>query len=140
MLLVRQVIFFFSLYSYSHASNLLHCLFFFLPNIHIFVQALIEVPYVLLQVLVYGIMVYAMVGYEWTVTKVFWYIFFIFFTTLYFTYYGMMSVAMTPNQNTATLLTRPSYVLWNLFSGFVVPPPVKCSGFLLMMIANFFTF
>ncbi|XP_058737880.1 pleiotropic drug resistance protein 1-like isoform X1 [Vicia villosa] len=86
-------------------------------------QALIEIPYVLIQTLIYGTIVYTMVGFEWSVTKFFWYIYFMFFTSLYFTYYGMMSLAITPNQNATTFLTRLSYVLWNLFSGFVVSPP-----------------
>ncbi|RHN48302.1 putative sulfate-transporting ATPase [Medicago truncatula] len=73
--------------------------------------------------LVYGTIVYAMVGFEWSVTKFFWYIFFVFFTSLYCTYYGMMTIAITPNQTIVSFLTRPSYVLWNLFSGTVVPPP-----------------
>jgi hypothetical protein len=88
-------------------------------------QALIEIPYVLLQALVYGTIVYAMVGFEWSVTKFFWYIYFVFFTSLYCTYYGMMTIAITPNQTIVSFLTRPSYVLWNLFSGSVVPPPVS---------------
>ncbi|XP_057720867.1 pleiotropic drug resistance protein 1-like [Arachis stenosperma] len=88
-----------------------------------FAQVLIEVPYVLSQALVYGIIVYAMIGFEWTVTKVFWYLFFMYFTFLYFTYYGMMSVAMTPNQHISTIVASAFYSVWNLFSGFIIPRP-----------------
>jgi hypothetical protein len=88
-------------------------------------QAAIEIPYVLLQGLIYGTIVYTMIGFKWSVANFLWYIFFVFFTTLYFTYYGMMLVAMTPNPNNASFLTRPSYVLWALFSGSVVPSPVS---------------
>lgn len=88
-------------------------------------QALIEIPYVLLQTMIYGFIVYAMVGYEWNVTKVLWYIFFLFFTILYFTYYGMMVVAVTPNQSIAALVTSATMALWNLFSGFIIPRPVS---------------
>ncbi|KAF3450289.1 hypothetical protein FNV43_RR06369 [Rhamnella rubrinervis] len=62
-------------------------------------QVLIEVPYVFVQAMVYGIIVYVMVGFEWTVAKFLWYLFFMYVTFLYFTYYGMMSVALTPNQH-----------------------------------------
>jgi hypothetical protein len=97
----------------------------FLSNLHICMQALIEIPYVLLQALIYGTIIYAMIGLKWSVANFLWYIFFVFFISLYFTYYGMMIVAMTRNQTIASFLTRPSYVLWSLFSGSVIPPPVS---------------
>ncbi|XP_027349846.1 pleiotropic drug resistance protein 1-like isoform X2 [Abrus precatorius] len=88
-----------------------------------FAQVLIELPYVLVQAVVYGIIIYAMIGFEWTVTKVFWYLFFMYFTFLYFTYYGMMSVAVTPNQHISSIVSSAFYSVWNLFSGFIVPRP-----------------
>ncbi|KAK7284172.1 hypothetical protein RJT34_18913 [Clitoria ternatea] len=88
-----------------------------------FAQVLIELPYVLVQAVVYGIIIYAMIGFEWTVTKVFWYLFFMYFTFLYFTYYGMMSVAVTPNQHISSIVSSAFYAVWNLFSGFIVPRP-----------------
>ncbi|KAK2363926.1 pleiotropic drug resistance protein [Trifolium repens] len=84
-------------------------------------QALIEVPYNLLQTLVYGIIVYPMLGYEWSVTKIFWYIFFVFFTFLYYTYFGMMTTAMTPNLAIAALLGSAFNSFFNLFCGFLIP-------------------
>ncbi|CAL0309799.1 unnamed protein product [Lupinus luteus] len=88
-----------------------------------FAQVLIEVPYVLFQAIVYGIIVYSMIGFEWNVAKVFWYLFIMYFTFLYFTYYGMMSVALTPNQHISTIVSSAFYAIWNLFSGFIVPRP-----------------
>ncbi|KAL6334280.1 hypothetical protein AAG906_014680 [Vitis piasezkii] len=55
---------------------------------------------------VYGVIVYAMIGFEWTAAKFFWYLFFMFFTLLYFTFYGMMAVAATPNQNIASIVAQ----------------------------------
>ncbi|AES81623.2 drug resistance transporter-like ABC domain protein [Medicago truncatula] len=86
-------------------------------------QALIEIPYNLVQAVVYGIIVYAMIGYEWSATKFFWYIFFMFFNFLYFTYLGMMTAAMTPNLPIAGLISGATMTSWNLFSGFLVPHP-----------------
>ncbi|RVW58199.1 Pleiotropic drug resistance protein 1 [Vitis vinifera] len=83
--------------------------------------ALVEIPYVFAQAVVYGVIVYAMIGFEWTAAKFFWYLFFMFFTLLYFTFYGMMAVAATPNQNIASIVAATFYTLWNLFSGFIVP-------------------
>ncbi|KAL7122203.1 hypothetical protein ACP275_01G030300 [Erythranthe tilingii] len=86
-----------------------------------FGQAVIELPYLLIQTLIYGVIVYAMIGFEWTVVKFFWYIFFMYFTLMYFTFYGMMTVAVTPNHNIAAIVSSAFYGLWNLFSGFIIP-------------------
>lgn len=83
-----------------------------------------EIPYVFVQTLVYGVIVYAMIGFEWTASKFLWYIFFMYFTFLYFTFYGMMCVAVTPDQSIAAIVSSAFYVIWNLFSGFIVPRTV----------------
>ncbi|KAK2363923.1 pleiotropic drug resistance protein [Trifolium repens] len=88
-----------------------------------FGQVVIELPYVFVQSLVYGFIVYAMIGFEWNVAKVLWFLFFMYFTFLYFTYYGMMAVAMTPNNHISTVVSSAFYSVWNLFSGFIVPRP-----------------
>ncbi|KAJ1376803.1 P-loop containing nucleoside triphosphate hydrolase [Sesbania bispinosa] len=86
-------------------------------------QVVIEIPYILAQAVTYGVIVYAMIGFEWTASKFFWYLFFMYFTFLYFTFYGMMTVAVTPNQHVASIVATAFYGIWNLFSGFVVPRP-----------------
>nr|XP_023870372.1 pleiotropic drug resistance protein 1-like isoform X4 [Quercus suber] len=86
-----------------------------------FGQVFIELPYIFVQTVIYGIIVYAMIGFDWTVSKFFWYIFFMYFTFLYFTFYGMMTVAVTPNHNIAAIISSAFYAIWNLFSGFIVP-------------------
>ncbi|KOM41952.1 hypothetical protein LR48_Vigan04g215000 [Vigna angularis] len=86
-----------------------------------FGQVAIEIPYILIQTLVYGVIVYAMIGFDWTLSKFFWYIFFMFFTFLYFTFYGMMAVGLTPDHNVAAIVSFGFYMIWNLFSGFVIP-------------------
>nr|Q949G3.1 RecName: Full=Pleiotropic drug resistance protein 1; AltName: Full=NpPDR1 [Nicotiana plumbaginifolia]CAC40990.1 ABC1 protein [Nicotiana plumbaginifolia] len=88
-----------------------------------FAQVLIEIPYIFVQATVYGLIVYSMIGFEWTVAKFFWDFFFMFFTFLYFTFFGMMTVAVTPNQNVASIVAGFFYTVWNLFSGFIVPRP-----------------
>ncbi|XP_078168103.1 ABC transporter G family member 37-like [Carex rostrata] len=88
-----------------------------------FGQVAIEIPYVFVQALVYGIIVYAMIGFEWTAAKFFWYIFFMYFTLLYYTFYGMMAVGLTPNYQVASIVSASFYSFWNLFSGFLIPRP-----------------
>lgn len=85
----------------------------------------IEIPYIFVQTLVYGIIVYAMIGFEWTAAKFFWYIFFMYFTLLYYTFYGMMAVGLTPNYQVASIISASFYSVWNLFSGFLIPRPVS---------------
>ncbi|PIA41675.1 hypothetical protein AQUCO_02200244v1 [Aquilegia coerulea] len=86
-----------------------------------FGQVMIEIPYVLVQAILYGVIVYSMIGFEWTVAKFFWYLFLMYFTLLYFTFYGMMAVGVTPNQQIAAIVSSAFYGLWNLFSGFMIP-------------------
>ncbi|EEC70762.1 hypothetical protein OsI_02180 [Oryza sativa Indica Group] len=62
-----------------------------------FAQVAIELPYVFVQTLIYGVLVYTMIGFEWTIAKFFWYLFFMYFTLLYFTFFGMMTVGIAPN-------------------------------------------
>ncbi|XP_028553207.1 ABC transporter G family member 35 isoform X1 [Dendrobium catenatum] len=88
-----------------------------------FGQVAIEIPYVLGQAIVYGVIVYSMIGFEWTTAKFFWYLFIMYFTFLYFTYYGMMCVGFTPNLNVGTIASTWFYLLWNLFSGMIIPRP-----------------
>ncbi|XVF88175.1 hypothetical protein PTKIN_Ptkin19aG0029300 [Pterospermum kingtungense] len=86
-----------------------------------FGQLVIELPYTLIQTVIYGVIVYAMIGYEWTARKFFWFIFFMYFTLLYYTFYGMMTVAVTPNFNIAAIVSTFFYRIWNVFSGFIIP-------------------
>ncbi|KAE8678601.1 Pleiotropic drug resistance protein 12 [Hibiscus syriacus] len=86
-------------------------------------QVSCEVPYVLFQTSYYTLIVYAMVGFEWTAAKFFWFFFVNFFSFLYFTYYGMMTVSITPNHQIAAVFAAAFYSLFNLFSGFFIPRP-----------------
>ncbi|OWM65655.1 hypothetical protein CDL15_Pgr017152 [Punica granatum] len=84
-------------------------------------QVLIEIPYILAQVVTYVLIVYAMIGFEWIGAKFFWYLFFMYFTLLYFTFFGMMTVAVTPNPHIAAIVSSFFYGWWNLFAGFIIP-------------------
>ncbi|XP_065851098.1 ABC transporter G family member 32 isoform X2 [Euphorbia lathyris] len=84
-------------------------------------QVVIEFPYVFGQTIIYCSIFYSMASFEWSAVKFIWYIFFMYFTMLYFTFYGMMTTAITPNHNVASIVSAPFYMLWNLFSGFMIP-------------------
>ncbi|KAL5991460.1 hypothetical protein ACLOJK_012369 [Asimina triloba] len=86
-------------------------------------QGVIEVPYVLAQTIIYGLLTYFMMDFERTIGKFLLYIVFMFLTFAYFTCYGMMAVGLTPNQQVAAVFASAFYSLWNLMSGFLIPKP-----------------
>jgi len=88
-------------------------------------QVLIELPYTLVQTCIYSVIVYAMMGFKWTVAKFFWNLFFMYFTLLYFTFCGMMAIGLTQNPNVASIVSAAFHATWNLFSGFLIPQTVS---------------
>ncbi|KAJ8452102.1 hypothetical protein Cgig2_016683 [Carnegiea gigantea] len=87
-------------------------------------QVVVEIPYIFVQATYYTLIVYAMVSFQWTAAKFLWFFFITFFSFLYFTYYGMMTVSITPNHQVASVFAAAFYALFNLFSGFFIPRPV----------------
>ncbi|CAI8585681.1 unnamed protein product [Vicia faba] len=84
-------------------------------------QGLIEIPYIAVQTLVFGLITYFMVNFEKTPGKFFLYLLFMFLTFTYFTFYGMMAVGFTASQQLAAVISSAFYSLWNLLSGFLIP-------------------
>jgi hypothetical protein len=84
-----------------------------------------EIPYVLVQAVLFMLIAYPMIGYAWTATKFFWFMYTMVCTLLYFLYLGMMLVSLTPSIQVATILASSFYTLQNLMSGFIVPAPVS---------------
>ncbi|KAH7833611.1 hypothetical protein Vadar_008066 [Vaccinium darrowii] len=88
-----------------------------------FAQVTIEIPYVFLQAVIFTIITYPAIGFYLSINKVFWYTYTMFCTMLYFTYLGMLLVALTPNIQVASILASFCYNIMNLFSGFLIPQP-----------------
>jgi hypothetical protein len=84
----------------------------------------IEIPYVFVQTLVYTLITYAMLFFEWTATKFLWYFYCVFCLIIGFAYYGMMMVALTANEQLATIAATFFYSVFNLYAGFMIPLPV----------------
>ncbi|XP_061368731.1 ABC transporter G family member 31-like [Gastrolobium bilobum] len=84
-------------------------------------QGLVEVPYILFQTLIFGVITYFMVNFDRNIGKFFLYLIFLFLTFTYFTFYGMMAVGVTPTQHLAAVISSAFYSLWNLVSGFLIP-------------------
>ncbi|CAL0299773.1 unnamed protein product [Lupinus luteus] len=85
-----------------------------------FAQVAIECIYVAIQTLIYSLILFSMIGFIWQVDKFFWFYYFIFMSFVYFTIYGMMNVALTPNHQIAAIVMSFFLVFWNIFSGFVI--------------------
>lgn len=86
-------------------------------------QVMIEVPYILLQTVLYVAITYPMIGYDGSAYKVLWYFYTTFCTFLYFVYLGMLMVAVSSNLQVASILASAIYTILNLFSGFLMPGP-----------------
>ncbi|KAG5537773.1 hypothetical protein RHGRI_025026 [Rhododendron griersonianum] len=86
-------------------------------------QVITELPYVLVEAVFFSLIVYSMMGFEWAAAKFFWFLFITYASFLYFTYYGMMTVSITPNHQVASIFAAAFYSLFNLFSGFFIPRP-----------------
>ncbi|KAK9290336.1 hypothetical protein L1049_008503 [Liquidambar formosana] len=88
-----------------------------------FAQVVVETIYVAIQTLVYSLLLYTMIGFEWKLGKVLWFYYYILMCFIYFTMYGMMVVALTPGHQIAAIVMSFFLSFWNLFSGFLIPRP-----------------
>lgn len=95
------------------------------PLPYAFAQVAIEAIYVSIQTLMYSILLYSMIGFHMDVGKFFLFYYFILMCFMYFTLYGMMLVALTPNHQFAAIVMSFFLSFWNLFSGFLIPRTVR---------------
>lgn len=93
------------------------------PLPYAFAQVAIETIYVAIQTLVYTLLLYSMIGFEWKAGKFLWFYYYILMCFVYFTMYGMMVVALTPGHQIAAIVMSFFLSFWNLFSGFLIPRP-----------------
>lgn len=85
----------------------------------------VEIPYIFVEAFVFTVITYPMMGFYSSAYKIFWYLYAMFMTMLYYNYLGMLLVALTPNELVASILSSVFYTLYNLFSGFIMPQPVS---------------
>uniref|UniRef100_A0A6N2MYY0 ABC transporter domain-containing protein n=1 Tax=Salix viminalis TaxID=40686 RepID=A0A6N2MYY0_SALVM len=93
------------------------------PWAYSFAQVVVEIPYILLQAVLFLVITYPAINFYWSAYKVFWYFYSIFCTLLYFNYLGLLLVSLTPNFQTASIMASFCYTLTNLFSGYLIPEP-----------------
>lgn len=88
---------------------------------HVIAQVAVEIPYIIIQVIIFSGIVYPMLGFQLQAAKFFWFTLFMLLSFIYFVLYGMMTVALTPTQEIAAGLAFLIFIMWNVFSGFVIP-------------------
>jgi hypothetical protein len=86
-----------------------------------------EIPYVFVQILLFMLIAYPMIGYAWEAAKFFWFLYTMFCTLFYFLYLGKMMVSLTPNIQVAPILASMFYTIQKLMFSFIVPAPVSLS-------------
>ncbi|XP_077235595.1 ABC transporter G family member 45-like [Tasmannia lanceolata] len=84
-------------------------------------QVLIEIPFLIIQVVIFSLILYPMIGFQWALGKFVWFISLMLLNFIYFALYGIMIVGLTPNQEIAAIFSFFVFVLWNIFSGFFIP-------------------
>ncbi|XP_022144645.1 pleiotropic drug resistance protein 2-like isoform X4 [Momordica charantia] len=89
-----------------------------------FAQVAIETVYISIQALIYCLVFYSMIGFEWKVGKFIVFYYLVLMCFIYFTLYGMMVVALTPDHHIAAIVIYFFLGLWNLFAGFLIPRPL----------------
>ena len=57
--------------------------------------------------------------------KFFWFYLFELLTLAYYSYYGIMCVALTSTLQLASVISTTAYAMWVLFAGFLFPRPVR---------------
>ncbi|XP_008786438.3 ABC transporter G family member 45-like [Phoenix dactylifera] len=84
-------------------------------------QVAIEIPYIIIQVFIFSLIVYPMMGFEFASAKLIWFMFFMLLSFMYFVLFGMMTVALTPNLEIASILSFFIFIMWSIFCGFFIP-------------------
>lgn len=86
---------------------------------------IVEIPYIMLQAALFSTITYPAINFHWSLYKAFWYFYTMFCTLLYFNFFGMLLVSLTPTFQVASVLASFCYTMFNLFSGFLIPGPVS---------------
>ncbi|XP_021846147.1 ABC transporter G family member 39 isoform X2 [Spinacia oleracea] len=86
-------------------------------------QVAIEAIYTIIQTVLYTLILYSMIGFEWGFVKFIYFCYFITTCFIYFGMYGMMLVSLTPGHQVAGIVMGFFLSLWNLFAGFLIPRP-----------------
>lgn len=91
-------------------------------------MALVEIPYVIAQVILFVCIMYPMVGYASDAGRFFYYMLMTFLSLIFYTSFGMAMVNITPSQQLAQVASAGLNFLFNIFNGFVITYPAMGKG------------
>lgn len=94
------------------------------PLSYAFAQAVVEFVYSAAQGILYTVLIYSMIGYDWKADKFFYFLFFMIMNFVYYALFGMMLISCTPSQLLANILVAFILSQWNNFAGFIIARPL----------------
>ncbi|KAK2076469.1 hypothetical protein QBZ16_000994 [Prototheca wickerhamii] len=86
-----------------------------------FAQCLVELPYLVVQDIIYSAIVYWMVAFSTDASKFLWFMFIFGLSLCYFTAFGIMALNLLPELAFGNLITSFFFGFWNLMCGFLIP-------------------
>ncbi|CAH8361817.1 unnamed protein product [Eruca vesicaria subsp. sativa] len=86
-------------------------------------QVVTEIPYIFIQSVEFVIIIYPMIGFYASYSKVLWCLYSMFCNLLCFNYVALFLISVTPNFMVAAILQSLFFVAFNLFAGFLIPKP-----------------
>ncbi|EFJ39478.1 hypothetical protein VOLCADRAFT_100922 [Volvox carteri f. nagariensis] len=90
------------------------------PVVFAAVQSMSEMPFVFLESVLYVVIMYCTVQFEFTAAKALWFWLYIWFALLVCTFMGMGFMNLSPNMPAAIASCSGLVLLWNLFCGFLI--------------------
>ncbi|WIA42005.1 hypothetical protein OEZ86_009302 [Tetradesmus obliquus] len=89
--------------------------------------ALVEIPYLLIQALLFVPVIYSMIGFQAQAEKCFFYFMMFLASISFYTIFGQFMVYVTPSQQIAQVVGAGLNFMFNLFNGFVIAYPAMPS-------------
>ncbi|XP_010516996.1 PREDICTED: ABC transporter G family member 33 [Camelina sativa] len=86
-------------------------------------QVVTEIPYIFIQSAEFVIIIYPMIGFYASFSKMLWSLYAMFCNLLCFNYLALFLISVTPNFMVAAILQSLFFVTFNLFAGFLIPRP-----------------
>jgi len=86
-------------------------------------QGLVEIPYVAVQAVLYSIIIYFMIQFEFTAVKYLYNLLFVFLTLAFFTFFGCAITAACPAPDLSLVIAAVAFSLWFVFGGFLISHP-----------------
>ena len=88
----------------------------------------VELPYLLLQTVLYTPIVYFMLGFKHTAEAFFLYLIVFMQSISLYTFMGQLYAYLLPSLEAVGAIGSLNHLLWNIFNGYLVPIPFMAAG------------